>query len=130
MEPFSLAKNTSETSERVQDRELPNYPFSSPLAREALLDYAYRLYDNSSAPPPTGLTRGPLDAPSTSKGVHDSQLLPLVTMLRMLHVNTVTKSHIFLHFNDITYPAYTFTNIVDPGLHTLFHGGFPEQFGS
>jgi protein O-GlcNAc transferase len=64
-------------------------PFASSLARDALLTYAYRLYETPDHPP-TGLSHLPLfhsmDSASP-QDVYRSQLIPLLVTLRSLHPN-------------------------------------------
>jgi protein O-GlcNAc transferase len=67
----------------------PANPFSSQLARDALLIYAYRLYETPHNPTPSGTSLVslilPALRPQTTEVVYRSQLMPLLTTLRTLH---------------------------------------------
>lgn len=67
-------------------------PSASSLDRNALLAYAYHLYDRPGSDH-TGLTAAPLDKPiptlTQSHDVYKSQLLPLLVTLRVVHPQDV-----------------------------------------
>lgn len=72
---------------------LPN-PLASSLARDALLTYAHKLYENPApgARPPLGLSSRPLastepteSAPTNPAQTYNAELLPLLLSLRSLH---------------------------------------------
>lgn len=123
MEPKGPTEEASPLSERTQRHVLPNYPFTSPLARESLLNYVYSLYDASSAFGLTGLTRGPLESPPLSSGNDSSHLLPLVNVLSMLHVSSMANNYSLTHHPDF-FSAQSRAHFVDSRLRILLHGGF------
>lgn len=66
----------------------PN-PLESNVGRDALLAYAHRLYESPGRPGPSGLSATPVfnlpNTTSSSEHEYQSQLLPIITMLRSLH---------------------------------------------
>ena len=84
--PQTSNRNFSPTS-----RPLPN-PFASSLSRDALMAYAYHLY-NSPSEPLAGLTATPLIntlamfTHGPPEEVYRLRLLPLLMTLRSLHPN-------------------------------------------
>ncbi|EIN13738.1 hypothetical protein PUNSTDRAFT_140213 [Punctularia strigosozonata HHB-11173 SS5] len=68
---------------------VPTFPFGNSVARDAMLTYAYRLYETPEHPPP-GLSHFPMFNPSPAsspKDVYQAQLIPLLANLRSLHPN-------------------------------------------
>lgn len=64
-------------------------PFANSTARDALLLYAYRLYESPQNPMVSGLTPVPLFTAAlrarSAEEIYRSQLLPLLATLRSLH---------------------------------------------
>jgi len=86
-EPQGLVPS-SQTNIDVDTRPPPN-PFVSTLARDAILTYAYRLYQSKRNPGATSILSAipvfNLPDMTSLEHVNSSQLIPLLTTLRSLH---------------------------------------------
>ena len=94
LEPILLSPLNTSSSSHV-DVGAPSQlvdtinPFASPLARDALLSQAYRVYESPSSLLPSGLSPTPVDSPIrdpiSPTHAYTAQLVPLLTALRTLH---------------------------------------------